>query len=183
MEAIEAWFRERIGIDWYELNLDRGVGTPFVHASLDFRSPVTPRDTLATTVLLARLGGSSLRFAVAGARGDEVGLRGRRWSAPSSTLRRCGRSARRRASARRWDAKPRSAPPRPRRPAASSAQRLQHPPRDRHAVHLARPLVDAHHPHLLRHELQAAAPWSCPWRRSAAWRGRSPPAPSRWRRP
>lgn len=37
-----------------------------MHASLDFRSPVTPRDTLATTVLLARLGGSSLRFAVVG---------------------------------------------------------------------------------------------------------------------
>jgi len=66
MEATEAWFVERMGAGWYELNLDHGVGTPFVHASLDFRSPVTPRDTLETTVLLARLGGSSLRFAVAG---------------------------------------------------------------------------------------------------------------------
>jgi 4-hydroxybenzoyl-CoA thioesterase len=66
MEATEAWFVERMGTGWYELNLDLGIGTPFVHASLDFRSPVTPRDTLESTVLLTRLGGSSLRFAVAG---------------------------------------------------------------------------------------------------------------------
>ena len=66
MEATEAWFRERVGIGWYELNVDHGIGTPFVHVSLDFRSPVTPRDELSTTVLLSRLGGSSLRFAVAG---------------------------------------------------------------------------------------------------------------------
>lgn len=66
MEAVEGWFRERLGAGWYELNLDHGVGTPFVHASLDFRSPVTPRDELESTVVLARLGGSSLRFVVKG---------------------------------------------------------------------------------------------------------------------
>lgn len=72
MEAIEAWWRDRVGIDWYEMTVDRGFGTPFVHVSLDFRSPVTPRDTLATTVRLARLGGSSLRFAVEGRAGDRL---------------------------------------------------------------------------------------------------------------
>jgi 4-hydroxybenzoyl-CoA thioesterase len=66
MEAAEAWFLDRLGVGWYELNVDHGMGTPFVHASLDFRSPVTPRDEIGTTVLLARLGGSSLRLAVAG---------------------------------------------------------------------------------------------------------------------
>ncbi len=66
MEATEAWFRERLGAGWYELNLDHGIGTPFVHASLDFRSPLTPRDELETAVALARLGGSSLRFSLAG---------------------------------------------------------------------------------------------------------------------
>jgi YbgC/YbaW family acyl-CoA thioester hydrolase len=69
LEAIEAWWRDRMGTDWYEMNVARGIGTPFVHVSLDFRSPVTPRDTLATTVRLARLGGSSLRFVVAGRAG------------------------------------------------------------------------------------------------------------------
>ena len=66
MEATEAWFRERLGLGWYEMNVDHGIGTPFVHARLDFRSPVTPRDTLSSTVRLVRLGGSSLRFALAG---------------------------------------------------------------------------------------------------------------------
>jgi 4-hydroxybenzoyl-CoA thioesterase len=66
MEAVEAWMRERIGLGWYELNVDEGMGTPFVHASLDFRSPVTPRDEIGTTVLLTRLGGSSLHIAVRG---------------------------------------------------------------------------------------------------------------------
>jgi YbgC/YbaW family acyl-CoA thioester hydrolase len=72
VEAIEAWWRDRMGTDWYEMNVDRGIGTPFVHAALDFRSPVTPRDTLATTVRLARLGGSSLRFVVAGRAGRRL---------------------------------------------------------------------------------------------------------------
>ncbi|GGG17913.1 tol-pal system-associated acyl-CoA thioesterase [Caldovatus sediminis] len=72
VEAIEAWWRDRMGTDWYEMNVDRGIGTPFVHAALDFRSPVTPRDTLATTVRLARLGGSSLRFVVAGCAGRRL---------------------------------------------------------------------------------------------------------------
>lgn len=66
MEAVEAWFLDRLGTGWFEMNVDHGIGTPFVHAALDFRSPVTPRDVLASTVRLARLGGSSLRFAVEG---------------------------------------------------------------------------------------------------------------------
>lgn len=66
MEAVEAWFHDRLGCGWFELNVDFGLGTPFVHASLDLRSPVTPRDELASTVRLTRLGGSSLRFSVIG---------------------------------------------------------------------------------------------------------------------
>ncbi len=72
MEAVEAWFRNRLGIGWFELNVDLGMGTPFVHASLDFRSPVTPRDELGSTVTLTRLGGSSLRFAVVGHAGARL---------------------------------------------------------------------------------------------------------------
>ncbi|HYZ30734.1 MAG TPA: thioesterase family protein [Crenalkalicoccus sp.] len=72
MEAVEAWFIERVGIGWYELNVDLGIGTPFVHVSLDFRSPVTPRDTLESAVRLTRLGGSSLRFAVTGRVGERL---------------------------------------------------------------------------------------------------------------
>jgi YbgC/YbaW family acyl-CoA thioester hydrolase len=72
MEATEAWFQDRLGLGWYEMNVDHGIGTPFVHAALDFRSPVTPRDTLSSTVRLVRLGGSSLRFSVVGRVGERL---------------------------------------------------------------------------------------------------------------
>lgn len=72
MEAVERWFQERLGTGWYEMNVDEGIGTPFVHVRMDFRSPVTPRDTLTSTVRLARLGGSSLRFAVVGRVGERL---------------------------------------------------------------------------------------------------------------
>jgi acyl-CoA thioesterase FadM len=54
------------------LNIDRGVGTPFVRVAVEFRSPITPRDMLATQVRVARLGRSSLTFAVIGRVGERV---------------------------------------------------------------------------------------------------------------
>jgi 4-hydroxybenzoyl-CoA thioesterase len=64
LEAIEAWFRARLGTDWYRLNLDEKIGTPFVGLAMDFKSPVTPREALDIAVRVARVGGSSLSFAV-----------------------------------------------------------------------------------------------------------------------
>lgn len=81
MDAIEAFFQDRLGAGFYELNLDHGIGTPFVHVELDFRSPLTPRDTLATEVRLVRLGGSSVTFAVAGRVGARLAFEGRLVSA------------------------------------------------------------------------------------------------------
>lgn len=72
MEAIEAFFQDRLGAGFYELNLDHGIGTPFVRVEFDFRSPLTPRDTLATEVRLVRLGGGSASFALAGRVGDRL---------------------------------------------------------------------------------------------------------------
>jgi acyl-CoA thioesterase FadM len=66
LDAIEGWFRDRLGTDWYRLNNDLNLGTPFVHLGVDMRSPLTPRDVLLTTVALTRAGGSSLEFSVAG---------------------------------------------------------------------------------------------------------------------
>ena len=77
MEAIEGWFRDRLGTDWFTLNVDEGIGTPFVHLALDFRSPLTPRDTVATTVILARLGRSSLTFQLTGCVGERVSFEGK----------------------------------------------------------------------------------------------------------
>ncbi|MEP3245874.1 MAG: thioesterase family protein [Sneathiella sp.] len=66
LEAIDAWWEEHIGFDWYRLNIDRNVGTPFVHLDLDFKSPVTPRHPLDCEVRLRALGGSSVTFQVIG---------------------------------------------------------------------------------------------------------------------
>jgi 4-hydroxybenzoyl-CoA thioesterase len=64
LEAIEAWWERHVGLDWYALNLDRNIGTPFVHMTLDFRSPVTPRHLLECEVTLARMGNSSIAHRV-----------------------------------------------------------------------------------------------------------------------
>lgn len=66
LDAIDAWWAAHVGQDWYALNIDRGLGTPFVHMSLDFRKPVTPRHELVCEVRLLKLGTSSVRFGVVG---------------------------------------------------------------------------------------------------------------------
>jgi YbgC/YbaW family acyl-CoA thioester hydrolase len=81
MEAIESFLQDRLGAGFFELNADHGVGTPFVQVELQFRSPLTPRDTLEVEVRIARLGGSSLTYAITGRVGDRVAFTGRLVSA------------------------------------------------------------------------------------------------------
>jgi 4-hydroxybenzoyl-CoA thioesterase len=64
LEAIEAWFLDRLGLGFYDMATQHGFGTPFVHMDVEFRSRMTPHDRIGTRVLLDRLGGSSLRFAL-----------------------------------------------------------------------------------------------------------------------
>jgi acyl-CoA thioesterase FadM len=66
LEAIDAWWGEHTGDDWYSMNVDHDRGAPFVHLSVDFRSPVTPRHLLELEVRLLKLGESSIRFSVMG---------------------------------------------------------------------------------------------------------------------
>ena len=66
LEAIDAWWGHTVGDDWFRMNVDDGIGTPFVHLSMDFRSPVTPRHALLCQVHLLKLGTSSIRFSVKG---------------------------------------------------------------------------------------------------------------------
>jgi acyl-CoA thioesterase FadM len=66
LEAIEAWWEHHAGIDWYHINIDRDLGTPFVHMNLDFRSPVTPRHILECEVILKRLGSRAVTHRVCG---------------------------------------------------------------------------------------------------------------------
>ena len=64
LEAIEAWWKAKLGMDWYEMVVDRDFGLPFVHMSSDFRAPVTPRHKLILEVRLLSVGRSSVRFGI-----------------------------------------------------------------------------------------------------------------------
>ncbi|WP_420012682.1 acyl-CoA thioesterase [Tateyamaria sp.] len=65
LDAINAWWEAHLGGDgWYQLELDRNIGTPFVNLSMDFRAPVTPRHRLMCEVWPSRLGDKSITFAV-----------------------------------------------------------------------------------------------------------------------
>jgi acyl-CoA thioesterase FadM len=77
MDAIDGWFRDRLNTDWFRLNVDERIGTPFVHLSMDMTSPLSPRDVLNTTVLVAKAGNASLEFKVIGRAGDRVSFEGR----------------------------------------------------------------------------------------------------------
>jgi 4-hydroxybenzoyl-CoA thioesterase len=66
LEAIDAWWADRIGLDWYRLNLDRNAGTPFVRLAMEFHAPITPRHTLCCAVRLVRFGRTSMTFVVDG---------------------------------------------------------------------------------------------------------------------
>ena len=66
LDAINAWWEEHLGGGWYQMEMDMGFGTPFVHMDLDFRSPITPRNRLICKVGPTRLGSSSIAFRVEG---------------------------------------------------------------------------------------------------------------------
>ena len=66
MDAVDSWFRDVVGADWYRLNTEHGVGAPAVHVDLDFTAPLRPGDTLALTVLVVDVGRSSLALGVEG---------------------------------------------------------------------------------------------------------------------
>jgi len=67
LDAINAWWEAHLGGDgWYQLELDRNIGTPFVHLSMDFRAPVTPRHPLLCETWPSGLGDRSVTFSVRG---------------------------------------------------------------------------------------------------------------------
>jgi 4-hydroxybenzoyl-CoA thioesterase len=67
LKAIDAWWEHHLGGDgWFQMEIDRKLGTPFVHLSMDFRAPVTPRHRLRCEVAPTRLGTSSIAFRVIG---------------------------------------------------------------------------------------------------------------------
>lgn len=64
LEAIDAWWEDTTGADWFRMETERGLGTPFVGLAMDFRSPVTPRHPLICRVWPAKLGRTSITLRV-----------------------------------------------------------------------------------------------------------------------
>ncbi|APX16230.1 thioesterase-like protein [Phaeobacter inhibens] len=78
LQAIDAWWEHQLdGDGWYQMELDRGTGTPFVHMSIDFRSPVTPRHRLACSVWPVALGQKSVTFRVEAAQDGTLCFEGK----------------------------------------------------------------------------------------------------------
>jgi acyl-CoA thioesterase FadM len=78
LDAIDSWWEAHLnGAGWFQLNVDRNIGTPFVHMSLDFSAPITPRHRLICEVAPVRLGTSSIEFRVHGYQDGKPCFRGR----------------------------------------------------------------------------------------------------------
>jgi len=66
LDAINAWWEHMTGDGWFQMELDRNLGAPFVSMKLDFRAPITPRHRLVCRVWPNRLGETSVGFRVEG---------------------------------------------------------------------------------------------------------------------
>lgn len=67
LDAINSWWEAHLGGDgWFQMELDRNVGTPFVRLEMDFVKPVTPRHRLVCHVWPVKLGETSITFRVDG---------------------------------------------------------------------------------------------------------------------
>ena len=67
LDAINGWWEAKLdGIGWFQMEVDRNVGTPFVRLEMDFTAPVTPRHRLICHVWPVALGGTSITFRVDG---------------------------------------------------------------------------------------------------------------------
>lgn len=78
LDAINNWWESHLdGDGWFQMELDRNVGTPFVRLEMDFSYPVTPRHELICRVWPAQVGKSSVTFRVDGWQDDKLCFRTR----------------------------------------------------------------------------------------------------------
>lgn len=66
LASVEAWYKACLGINWFELNLQHGLGTPFVSLNFQFLSPITGSGGLLVDVFVARMGNTSIKHIVEG---------------------------------------------------------------------------------------------------------------------
>lgn len=72
MEAAEVWFREYIGLDWFQSNVELGLGTPVVHMEIDFVAPLIGGDTLGVLVRVEKIGRSTVILSFEGIKGRNL---------------------------------------------------------------------------------------------------------------
>lgn len=78
LDAINAWWEHHLGGDgWFQMEMDRDLGTPFVHMSLDLSAPITPRHRLVCAVAPTKLGETSIAFSVEGSQDGKPCFTGR----------------------------------------------------------------------------------------------------------
>ena len=63
---IEDWYTEQLGVEYAKLILDDRHGFPFVHIETDFKIPSRMGEQLDLTLLLERIGRSSLSVIIIG---------------------------------------------------------------------------------------------------------------------
>jgi 4-hydroxybenzoyl-CoA thioesterase len=63
---MEDWYTEQLGVDYAQLVLNDRQGFPFVHIETDFRLPSRMGERLDLTLLLTRIGRSSLSVVIVG---------------------------------------------------------------------------------------------------------------------
>ena len=74
---VEDWFAQAVGFDFEELHIQRRVGFPIVNTGCEFFRPCRLGDRLQLELAIARLGNSSIEFAVTGRVGGEEKFRAR----------------------------------------------------------------------------------------------------------
>ncbi|MBX2885989.1 MAG: hypothetical protein KTR32_38895 [Granulosicoccus sp.] len=73
LDAINAWWVEYLNGDgWFQMELDRNIGTPFVRLEMDIQKPVTPRNNLICHTWPVALGETSITFRVDGEQEDAL---------------------------------------------------------------------------------------------------------------
>jgi 4-hydroxybenzoyl-CoA thioesterase len=72
LEAVECWWREVVGLDWYRMNKEHKMGSPMVSAHLDFVAPVYDGDVLDLSVIVEHMGGASIKHFITGTGPDGV---------------------------------------------------------------------------------------------------------------
>jgi len=72
LEAVECWWREVVGLDWYTMNTKHRMGSPMVSTQMDFVAPVYDGDKIDLSVIVEHLGGASIKHAITGTGQDGV---------------------------------------------------------------------------------------------------------------